>query len=245
VPTSQLKLAVLGDSRATNFGCEGVAAFPAVLAEILRDDFEVRSFARPAVCLDRYLKELDDLLAWGPDVVVSAFGGRECMYRMAGWRRHLPCDPHASLAGKGWRLPIAWLRRQIWRTVVSLFVRRPACYERFMRFIGAHTYRNVEQYRTALENLFAITAKMSAKTVLMGSFPASMVEFPWCPSARDKNDALDREVARASSLGVRWWNPREAVDFTGLFLRDAIHLNADGHRVIARALADEILKMNP
>jgi hypothetical protein len=246
MPTSLLKLVVLGDSRATNFGCaEDVDAFPAVLASLLRDDYHVRSFARPALRLDRYLKELDDLLAWKPDVIISAFGGRESMYRMAGWLRHLPCDPKASLKGKGSRLPLAWLRRLVWRTILSLFVHSPGGYERLMRSIGAHTYRTAEQYRTALGNLLSVTAEMQAKTLFMGFFPSSMGKFPWCPSARRENDAVTREMVGMTAQGVRMWDPKEAVDFSGLFLSDGIHLNADGHRAIARALADEISKMNP
>jgi hypothetical protein len=238
-----LKLAVLGDSRASNFGCDpDVLAFPEVLAELVKDDYEVRSFARPALRLDRYLKELPELIAWQPDVVISAFGGRESMYRMAGWLRHVPCDPAANLKGKGLRLPAAWVRRQVWRSMLGIYARRPATYERAMQLIGAHTYRTAEQYREALESLLAAVAAIPAGAILMETFPSTMREFPLCPSQRDKNVATARSLAGRFPERVRMWDPKLTVDFTGLFLGDGIHLNPNGHRTVARALAAEVTK---
>jgi hypothetical protein len=236
-----LKLAVLGDSRATNFGCDqGSDAFPELLAGLIGDGYEVRNFARPALRLDEYLKDLSELLAWQPDVVVSAFGGRESMYRMSGWRKHLPCDADASLKGKGWRLPVAWLRRQAWRAVLGLFARSPAAFEGLMRLLGFHPYRTGEQYRSALDSLLSQLASTPAKTILMESFPSSMGKLPWCPSARAKNANTARGVAGQYPHQVRLWDPKVPVDFSGLFLGDGIHLNSKGHLAIAQALAAEI-----
>jgi len=238
-----LRMAILGDSRATNFGCApDVLAFPEALAELIKNDYEVRSFARPALRLDRYLKDLPEVIAWEPDVVISAFGGRESMYRMAGWLRHVPCDPAASLHGKGVRLPGAWLRRQVWRSMLGLYASRPAAYERIMRLIGARTYRTSEQYRTALETLLTAVAATPAKTILMETFPSTMREFPLCPSQRDENVNTARALAGRSPERIRMWDPKVTVDFTGLFLGDGIHLNPKGHQVIAQALAAEVTR---
>jgi len=111
-------VAVIGDSRATNYSCEpDVQAFPEVLAALVGDGIEVRNFARVALRLDRYLRDLDEVLDWGPHVVVSVFGGRESMYRMPPRLERLPCDPRMTLTDKSWRRPFLWVRLHAWRGV--------------------------------------------------------------------------------------------------------------------------------
>jgi hypothetical protein len=237
--SKRLTVAVIGDSRATNYAAdESVKAFPDVLAELAGDHFEVRNFARVAWRLDKYLKDFDEITDWRPDIVVNAFGGREGMYRLPKYLKRFPCDPTGSIRGTSWgkNLPMAWLRRQAWRGVVYLLQNRPAAGERVMQMMKANVYRTPEQYRQALLSLMERLSPWRPQTVFMLPLITKIGEHPYSPSAKAAIAEVSLDVAAQFPDLISTWDPKTEVDFSGHFLPDRVHLTAEGHRLCAESL---------
>jgi hypothetical protein len=246
LPRMPFTVAVIGDSRATNYNAEEwVKAFPDVLAEIAGARLEVRNFARIAHRLDKYLKDMDELLEWCPDIVVNAYGGRETMYRMPKYLKRFPCQPHGSIRGTsfGRMLPLAWVRRQAWRTVLALLEKQPRVGERLMALMKANTYRTTEQYQESMSALVECLRPWGAQVIVMLPVPSRLGEYVFSPTRKATNRAAGSALARQLPEMVSIWDPTDDIDFTGLFLFDRVHLTEEGHRLMAESLLRAIEKL--
>jgi hypothetical protein len=243
-----LTVAVIGDSRATNYHAdEWVKAFPDALADIAGGRLEVRNFARIAYRLDKYLKDMDELLDWRPDIVVNAYGGREAMYRMPKYLKRFPCQPHGSIRDTsfGRMLPVAWVRRQAWRTILWFLEKHPAVGERLMTLMKANTYRTTEQYFESMTALLERLRPWGTQVIVMLPLPSLLGEHVFSPTRKAANGAAGRALAQQHPEMVSIWDPTADIDFTGLFLFDRVHLTEQGHRVMAESLLKTVERIPP
>ena len=231
-----MKVLVLGDSRATSFGCEqGEPAFPALMQELSGGELEVRNLARVGLPLDKFMPELPDALAWEPDLVISVFGGRECLYRLKFLKR-VRCDPHRPLTGWGWRLPLAWGRRLIWGRFTRLMMRRERLGERILEALGARTYQTPAQYQETLQQMVTAVNATGAQTWLIEHFDLVISKYVWSLTVQRANSTVARIVAARSAGQVTTVDPKPYLDFPRLVLPDGAHFSPEGHLAMAELM---------
>lgn len=239
-----IKLAVIGDSRATNHGLpESVRPFPLLIGDLAEGAIEVRNYAKTGLLLDRFLPNVGQVVEWRPDIVLAAIGGRETVYRIPRYLKKVPIPIGQSITGRGWWLPRSWLRRQVWRCIVWPLQHYPRLGEHLMQLLRARPYRTPAQYAAAVSELLAALAPTGATLVLLEHFDTFQSHYIWKPSHRAANTKLIREVAASSGGGILTLDLKEIVDFRGIIISDGVHLSEEGHLAVARALLNQLLAL--
>jgi hypothetical protein len=239
-----LKVAVVGDSKATNCGLAADAQpFPFLIGELSDGAVEVRNFAEVGLLLDKFLPNVGLAVDWCPDIVLAACGGRESVYRIPKRLKNFPIAIDHSVAGRGLAFPRAWIRRQVWRTIMGALGRRPRLGELLMRLLQSRPYRTPAQYRVALGRLIEAFADTGAVIVILEHFDTYQSQYPWKPSYRCANTVHAQESAAASAGRVLTLDPKQLVCFRGLMISDGVHLSAEGHLVVAKALLPQLISI--
>jgi hypothetical protein len=216
-----------------------VPAFPELMQELSGGQLEVRNLARVGLPLDKFMPELPDALAWEPDLVISVFGGRECLYRLK-YLKRVRCDPRRPLSGWGWLLPVAWARRLVWGRFVRLMTRRERLGERILEALGARTYQTPADYQVVLQEMVTAINATEAQTWLLEYFDLVLSKYVWSPTVQRENTTVARAVAARSPERVTMVDPKQHLDFSRLILPDGAHFAPEGHRAMAEVLVELI-----
>lgn len=236
-----MKLAVIGGSRATNHGLdENFRPFPLIMDDLTGDDGEVRSWAKTGLMLHRFMPSVGEVVSFQPDMILVLLGAREAHYRIPRRMKKLPIPISQPIAGRGFWLPRSWLRRQVWRSIVWPLQHHPRLGERFMQLLRLRPYRTPEQYRTTMTELMTALAPTGARIVIFEYFQAFQSQYISKPSYRAAHTKYGRELAAASGGRILTLDPKEMGDFSSFIISDGVHLSEEGHRVIARALLEQL-----